>query len=322
MVKIGFHASHEQHPPSRLLEYVQLAEQAGFQAAMCSDHFHPWITDEAESGFAWSWLGAAMQATTLTFGTVCAPGQRYHPAIIAQAAATLAEMFPGRFWLAVGSGEALNESITGASWPPKPARNERLQEAADVMRALWRGETVNHEGRFFKVREARLYTRPESPPLLIGAALTPETARWMGGWADGLITAGASNEGLREVVESFREGGGGGKPMFLQSALSYAATKEEALRAAHRQWRHAALDAASIADLATPKEFDKACEQIPPEALEDKLRISADVNELWDSIERDAELGFDAIYLHQVGCDLPTFIDVFGERISRQSAAA
>jgi G6PDH family F420-dependent oxidoreductase len=170
MVKIGFHASHEQHPPSRLLQQVQHAERAGFQAAMCSDHFHPWITSEGESGFAWSWLGAAMQATGLSFGTVCAPGQRYHPAIVAQAAATLAEMFPGRFWLAVGSGEALNESITGAPWPPKPARNELLKEAADVIRALWRGETVNHEGRFFKVREARLYTRPATPPQLVGAA--------------------------------------------------------------------------------------------------------------------------------------------------------
>jgi coenzyme F420-dependent glucose-6-phosphate dehydrogenase len=124
-MKIGYHCSHEQWPPSKLLAHVQRAEQAAFDAAMCSDHFHPWLEDQGHSGFSWSWLGAAMQATTLSFGTVCAPGQRYHPAVVAQAAATLAEMFPGRFWLSVGSGEALNESITGEPWPPKrrPSRS-------------------------------------------------------------------------------------------------------------------------------------------------------------------------------------------------------
>jgi hypothetical protein len=142
----------------------------------------------------------------------------------------------------------------------------------------------------------------------------------MGGWADGLITAGASYEGLKKIVKAFREGGGEGKPMFLQSAISYAFTKEEALRAAHRHWRHAALDSVAISDLATPKEFDRACANIPPAALEDKLRISADENELWDSIQRDGELGFDAIYLHQVSGDLPRFFETFGERIRRQNA--
>ena len=145
---IGFHASDEQWPPSRLLRYVQPAERARFSAAMCSDHFHPWSERQGNSGFPWSWLGAALQATSLPFGVVTVPGQRYHPAIIAQAAATQAEMFPERFWLAVGSGEALNEHITGERWPPKVERNVRLKEAVDAMRALWRGETVNHDGHF------------------------------------------------------------------------------------------------------------------------------------------------------------------------------
>jgi coenzyme F420-dependent glucose-6-phosphate dehydrogenase len=122
----GFHCSHEQHAPSALLRHARLAATAGFGAAMCSDHFHPWSERQGQSGFAWSWLGAALASTPLSFGTVCAPGQRYHPAVVAQAAATLAEMFPRRFWLAVGSGEALNESITGEPYPPKPQRNERL----------------------------------------------------------------------------------------------------------------------------------------------------------------------------------------------------
>ncbi len=147
MTLIGYHASHEQYPPSELLAYVRAADAAGFQGVMCADHFHPWLEENGHSGFAWSWLGAALQATSFPFGVVNAPGDRYHPAIIAQAAATLAEMFPGRFWMAAGSGEALNEHITGNRWPPKPERNERLRECVDIMRALWRGETVTHYGR-------------------------------------------------------------------------------------------------------------------------------------------------------------------------------
>ena len=160
-VTFGYHGSHEQHAPSKLLEYVRLAEQAGFTAAMCSDHFHPWIERQGQSGFTWSWLGAALQATRLTFGCVNAPGWRYHPAIIAQAVATLCEMYPERFWLAVGSGEALNEHITGERWPVKSERDERLIECVTVMRKLWAGETVTHHGRIV-VEEAKLYTLPEA----------------------------------------------------------------------------------------------------------------------------------------------------------------
>src|SRR5690606_28228959 len=174
MITPGYHASHEQFPPSALLDYVQRAEAAGFSAAMCSDHFMPWSETQAESGFAWSWLGAALQATQLPFGVVCAPGYRYHPAIIAQAAATLAEMYRDRFWIAVGSGERLNEHITGEAWPPKAERNARLRECADIMRALWAGETVTHRG-LVHVEEAKLYSLPERPPLLVGAALSEET---------------------------------------------------------------------------------------------------------------------------------------------------
>src|SRR4051812_46503482 len=166
MATIGYHCSHEQFSPGELLGYVRRAEQAGFRAAMCSDHFHPWLPEQGQSGFAWAWLGAALQATTLPFGAVNAPGQRYHPAIIAQAAATLAEMFPERFWLALGTGQLLNEHVTGDPWPEKPERRARLKEAVGVMRALWAGETVVHDG-LVRVREARLYSRPASPPRVI-----------------------------------------------------------------------------------------------------------------------------------------------------------
>ena len=188
MARIGYHASHEQYSPGELLRLVQRADQAGFQSAMCSDHFHPWGENQGHSGFAWSWLGAALQATSLSFGVVTVPGGwRYNPAIIAQAAATLAEMFPGRFWIAPGSGELLNEGITGQRWPHKAERNARLREACDVIRALWKGEMVTHHG-LVTVEAGKLYRLPKEPPKIVGAALSPETAEWMGEWADGLIT--------------------------------------------------------------------------------------------------------------------------------------
>ena len=179
MPRIGYHASHEQFAPSELLRLVGLAERAGFDCAMSSDHFRPWGTAQGQSGFAWSWLGAALQATRLPFGVISAPGYRYHPAILAQAAATLAEMFPGRLWLALGSGQRLNEDLTGVAWPDKPERNARLRECADVVRALLAGETVTHRGRVTVV-EAKLYSRPERPPPLLGAAVTEATAEQVG----------------------------------------------------------------------------------------------------------------------------------------------
>src|SRR3954453_11214921 len=140
MASIGFHASHELYPPSVLLRHVRRAEQAGFEAAMCSDHFHPWTPAQGQRGYSFAWLGAALEATSLPFGTICCPAFRYHPAIVAQAAATLAEMYPGRFWLALGTGQALNEHITGAPWPGKLERQARVREAAEVIRTLWSGE--------------------------------------------------------------------------------------------------------------------------------------------------------------------------------------
>src|SRR5688500_453572 len=179
---IGFHASHGQCRPDRLLRLVQAAAGAGFDAAMCSHHWAPFAESQGQSGYAWSWLGAAMATTSLPFGVVNAPGQRYHPAIIAQAAATLGVMFPDRFWLAIGSGQLINEHITGARWPTKPERNDRLRECADVMRSLWAGETVTRRGAV-TVSEAKLWTRPQRPPTLVGAAVTASTAAWVADWA-------------------------------------------------------------------------------------------------------------------------------------------
>ena len=145
MPLVGFHASHEQVAPSALLDAVVQAEQAGFEAAMCSDHWAPWSVRQGHSGYAWSWLGAALQATSFTLGVVTAPGQRYHPAVAAQKIATLGEMFPNRFWAALGSGERMNEHITGDPWPDKDTRDRRLAESIDVIRRLLAGEEVDRK---------------------------------------------------------------------------------------------------------------------------------------------------------------------------------
>ena len=174
MTVFGFHASHEQIDPAALLKAVVRAEEAGFDAAMCSDHFSPWSERQGQSGFAWSWLGAALQATRLPFGVVNAPGQRYHPAIIAQAIGTLGQMYPGRFWAALGSGEAINEHITGDPWPRKEERMERLRECVDVIRDLLAGEEVNHDG-LVTVERAKIYTLPEIQPALIAPAVRAAT---------------------------------------------------------------------------------------------------------------------------------------------------
>lgn len=314
MTEIGYHCSHEQFAPSALLEYVRAAEAAGFTAAMCSDHFHPWSDRQGQSGFAWSWLGSALQATSLSFGTVCAPGQRYHPPMIAQAAATLAEMYPGRFWVALGSGQFLNEHITGERWPTKHERNARLLEAVEVIRALWAGETISHHGHF-TVEDARLYTRPEEPPRIVGAAITAETARWVGGWADAMITIGQPLQKMQQVVDAFRTGGGEGKPLFLQAQLCYAPTREEATRAAREQWGTNIFESRVLSDLRMPGDFEALARFVHEEELRDAIRISADLAEHTDWIRSAMELGFDRILLHCVHRDQHRFLEDFGREV-------
>jgi probable non-F420 flavinoid oxidoreductase len=311
---IGLHCSHEQLPPSRLLKHVKEAEAAGFRAAMSSDHFSPWSERQGESGFAWSFLGAALEATELPFGVVNAPGQRYHPAIVAQAAATLCELFPGRLWVALGTGEASNEHITGQRWPGKGERTARLRECVDVIRALFAGETVDHQG-LVTVDRARLWTLPDEPPHLIGAAVSPETARWCGGWADGLVTVNQPREILERVIGAFREGGGDGKPICLQIHLSWAEDEEEALRIAHDQWRTNVFGPPLSWDLATVEQFDEAATHVRPEDMRDSVLVSADPARHAAWLQELAGLGFDEMHLHHVGQDLGPFIQEFGERV-------
>lgn len=311
---IGYHASHEQFSPSQLLHLVKQAETAGFTSINSSDHFNPWSEQQGQSGFAFAWLGAAMVNSVLPFGVVSAPGYRYHPAIVAQAVATLAEMFPQRFWISLGSGEALNERITGEKWPLKSERNERLIECANIIKRLLKGETVTHFGRV-TVEHARLYTLPKFPPLILGAAVTKETAAWMGTWADGIITVHRPFDELKEVVDAFRNNGGAGKPVYLKSQLSYAHSEEEALQGAWEQWRTNIFHSTVLGDLWQVSQFDELGKYVQPEELKGMVRISSSIQQQIDWIKQDMELGFERIILHNVNTNQELFIKDFGEKV-------
>ncbi|MGV3540014.1 MAG: TIGR03885 family FMN-dependent LLM class oxidoreductase [Rufibacter sp.] len=314
MVQLGYHISHEQFPPSQLLQLAQKAEKAGFNFCLSSDHFHPWSTEQNHSGFAWSWLGAALATTNLEYGIVNCPAYRYHPAIIAQAAATLDEMFPDRFFLTQGSGQALNEAITGLKWPAKEERNNRLKECVDVIRALWNGETVNHHG-LITVEEATLYTRPKKKIDIIGAAITPETAAWVATWADGLITISQPLEKLQKVVDAWNQNGGEGKPMLLKVQLSYDTTDEAALLGAHDQWKSNVFGSAMLADLRVPQQFEQAAQFVKPEEIREFVHVSPEPEQHIEWLQKYIDMGFRKMSLHNVNRQQEQFIEVFGEKV-------
>lgn len=314
MTKIGYHASHEQFAPSELLHCVITAEAAGFHCAKSSDHFHPWSERQGQSGFAWSWLGAAMQATSFDIGMISAPGYRYHPAVLAQAAATIGEMFPGRLWLALGSGEAINEAITGAAWPEKAERNARLGECVDITRALFAGDTVTHKGRVTVV-EAKLYSRPTVPVPIFGAAVTTATAAFCGEWADGLLTTGGDIEQVRKVADAFREHGGEGKPIHIQHAVSWDTDEAAALAAALDQWGPAAVGGEAAWDLRRPADFDQVGKLVGEDTIRKCVAVSADIGRHRGWLEDLATLDPAAIHLHFVGRNQRASIDAFGRNV-------
>jgi coenzyme F420-dependent glucose-6-phosphate dehydrogenase len=310
MPQIAYHASHEQFTPSTLLKLARMAEQAGFDAIHSSDHFYPWSERQGQSGFSFAWLGAAMQCTSLPFSVICAPGPRYHPAVIAQAVATLAEMFPNRFSVELGSGEALNEWMTGKPWPSKEARNERLLQAARIIQQLLRGEEVTDNGPF-TIREAKLYTLPAQVPLVFGAAITAKTAGWCGQWADGLLITAGTLEDTIEKITAFNRGGGAGKPIFVQLSFSFHPDHDMALAGAHDQWRTNVLDPEELANYYKPAHFDKAAEKITPAMVAGKLPIYTCIRSLFVNITALTEAGASRIILHNVNRHQELFLRHF-----------
>ncbi|WP_347755010.1 TIGR03885 family FMN-dependent LLM class oxidoreductase [Agrococcus sp. ProA11] len=313
MAVIGFHASHEQIPPSALLEHVQHAERAGFHAAMCSDHIAPWSLRQGHSGHSWAWLGAALASTSLSFGVVTAPGQRAHPAVVAQAIASLGEMFPGRFWAALGSGENVNEHITGEPWPEKAVRERRLVESVVAMRRLLDGQEVTHAGEVVLDR-ARVWSLPAQTPPLMAAAVSPEAAASHAAWAEGLITVAADAATLRDVRSAYRDAGGVG-PVSAQLHLSWAPDEAEATAIALDQWAFGTLGPPESWELATPEEFDRRSAGADEQAIRDAVTISRDLSVHEARIAEIIDAGYDRVYLHHVGQEQTAFIEAFGEHV-------
>jgi coenzyme F420-dependent glucose-6-phosphate dehydrogenase len=317
MTTFSYHVSQEQFPPRDLLRWVRQAEDAGFDAAFSSDHLQPWAPVQGHSAFVWSWLGCALASTRhMTFGTISVPsGWRYHPAVLAQAIATLAEMFPGRLpWIALGSGEALNERVVASTWPNKADRNERLLAGARVVRALLNGERVSHHGPPL-TSEARLWCGPPQPPLLMGAATTAATAQWVGSWADGLLTTAPSLDALRDNIEAFRQGGGAGKPVHVKVDVSWAPDEPTALQHAYDNWRFLAARGTSNTDLAQPEDFELATRHLRPDDMRSRVVISHDLDVHIAHLAACTDLGVTSIDVHQVGPNQEQFVNAFGSAV-------
>ena len=318
---IGYMASFEQFGPTEMLEYCIRAEKAGFEAVTASDHFHPWVPAQGESAFVWSWMGALGVATKMRFGTgVTPPGWRYHPAILAQAAATLEVMFPGRFYLGLGAGEALNEHITGLHWPEAAVRSEVLFESIEVIRKLFTGKVVKHRGTHVQLESAKLYTLPATPPPIIVATSGPINAQKTGKLADGILTVGAADEKLKMLLERFEKGAleAGKDPnkmsRILQIKVSYAETDEEAVAQAVKEWPTGGM-AFPKGDIRNPEDFEAMAKLVRPEHFKNRVLMTADLSKHVEQIQHYIGLGFEEIYIHNVGRNQEAFIDAYATHV-------
>ncbi|NDK31094.1 TIGR03885 family FMN-dependent LLM class oxidoreductase [Nesterenkonia haasae] len=313
MTTYGFHASQEQIAPSQLLRDVQHAEAAGFDAAMSSDHFFPWSERQGHSGFTFSWLGAALASTSFPIGSVCAPGQRYHPAIAAQATATLGEMFPNRYWVALGAGQAMNEHITGDKWLRLSERRSRLEESVDIIRRLHAGEWVTDRSGIVEVEDAYLFDRPATPIPLYATCITPASARRAAQWADGIVTLNQPGGVQYETLSAYRDAGGQG-PAMLQVHLSWAPTDRAAQDMAFDQWRTNVFGSPLDQDLPTPEHFDAAAAEVSLDTVLEAVWTSSSLTAHTEWIAEASE-SFDSVYLHHVGQDQKPWLDAAGEHI-------
>lgn len=327
-LQIGYAAMLEQFHPTEVLDFSAYAEQHGFSGVMAADHFQPWVPQQGQSAFVWNVLSALGQVTTGDLGPgVTAPTFRWHPAMVAQASATLAAMYPGRHWLGLGSGEALNEHIVAGYWPEGPERLNRMFEAIEVIKKLFAGslagKDVKHAGEFFKLESTRLWTMPEQPPEIYVATAGPVTARRAGKTVDGLITVGAPLEKIEMLFGKFEQGvresgrEPAGLPKILQLHLSWAATDQEALDNAMVEWPNGGMKFPK-GDIRSPFEFEQMAKLVRPADFEGRMVISSDPDVHRASIQRFADLGFDRIYLHNVGRNQREWIEVFGREVLPQ----
>jgi coenzyme F420-dependent glucose-6-phosphate dehydrogenase len=324
MATIGYAAMLEQFHPTELLDLCVQAEAAGFDAGfMVSEHFHPWTPQQGQAAFAWSFMGALGERTSLRFGTaVTCPGFRYHPAVIAHAAATLGAMYPGRFWLGLGAGEALNEHVIGGQWPEIGVRSAMMFEAIEVIAKLFSGNVVKHRGEHFTLESAKLYTRPADEarvPIYVATA-GPLNAKKTGKFADGMITVGAADEKIRMLWEKCDEGcreagkDPAGTPKLLQVHVSWARTEEEAVDNAVREWPNGGMPFPKQ-DVKNPEDFAAMAKLVRPEDFKNRVLMSSDLATHIAYLQHYVDMGFDEVHVHNVGRNQAEFIEVFGREV-------
>lgn len=313
MTEIGYDLISEEHGPNDLVENAARAEEAGFEFALVSDHYHPWIERQGESPFVWATLGGIANATDdLRVGTgVTCPTMRIHPAIIAQAAATAGAMFEGRFFLGVGTGERLNEHVLGDGWPPHHVRVRMLKEAVDVIRELWTGEMTSHDGEYYTVEDARLFTLPEEPPDVAVAASGTAMAGVAGDLGDALVSTAPDED----VVGSFADAHGGEAPRYGQVTACWAESESEARETVHENWPNTGLPGELGQELATPAHFEQATELVTEERATEHVPCGPDADRHVEAIEQFVDAGFDHVYVHQVGPDQAGFIDFYESEV-------
>ena len=321
MATIGYAAMCEQFHPNDLLRFSKQAEDAGFQAVMVSDHFHPWVPSQGHSAFVWALLGALGATTSLRFGTgVTPPGYRYHPAIVAQAAATLEAMFPGRFYLGLGAGEALNEHIIGGYWPEAVARLDRLSESIEIIKKLFTGKVVKHKGEFFNLESAKLYTMPEKAPPIYVATSGPVQSERTGRLCDGIITVGAADEKVGLLLGRFDKGAReAGKnpetmPKIIQLHVSWAETPEACLAQAMSEWPNGGMNFPKQ-DIRTPEDFEAMRKLVRPENYVGRVFMSPDLDAHRAHVQHFLGQGFNEVYVHNVGRNQEEFIREFGKKV-------
>jgi G6PDH family F420-dependent oxidoreductase len=311
-MKIGYFLSSEENGPAELLAQARAAEAAGFQGLWISDHYHPWNDEQGQSPFVWAVIGALAEATSrvpVTTAVTC-PTVRTHPAVIAQAAATAAAMLPGRFNLGVGSGEALNELVVGHDWPEARVRLEMLAEAIGVMRELWTGRAVSHEGKHYRVRHARIYTLPERPPPILVSGFGPKSVDLAGRVGDGYVTTMPD----ASLIERYRAAGGDG-PVQAGTKVCYGSDEAEALRTAHRLWPNEVLPGELAQILPTPEHFEQASSLVTEEMVAEAVPCGPDLDRHLESIQEYADAGVDELYIQQIGGGHEQFFEVYAREV-------
>jgi coenzyme F420-dependent glucose-6-phosphate dehydrogenase len=310
MVSFGYTLSGEEHTPRQLVRNAARAEELGFEFLSISDHFHPWVSAQGHSPFVWSVLGAIATATervSVGVGVTC-PTVRIHPAVLAQATATTSLLFEGRFFWGVGTGEALNEHILGHRWPSAPVRRAMLEEAIDVIRRMWTGETVDHRGQFYEVENAKLFDPPEQPIPVIVSGFGPHAVELAAHIGDGYW----GNAPEKELLDSFAEAGGSG-PKYAQVNLCWATDEAEARRTAHEIWPNAGVKGQLSQDLPTWTHFEEAAGMVTEDDVASSVPCGPDVGPVLESVRQYVDAGYDHLYFHQVGPDQDGFFD-FWER--------